>query len=124
MSEKEEKILYVSTHGDENLDKATVPFVLANAALAMDTQATVVLQTNAVVFAQKGVADTVPASGGFPPMKKLLADFIEQGGTIWVCGPCIKARGISPDDLIEEATIMAGAQLNIAAIEADAVFVY
>ncbi|BBO76840.1 hypothetical protein DSCW_42570 [Desulfosarcina widdelii] len=124
MSEKEEKILYVSTHGDENLDKATVPFVLANAALAMDTQATVVLQTNAVVFAKKGFADTVPASGGFPPMKKLLADFIEQGGTIWVCGPCIKARGISPDDLIEEATIMAGAQLNIAAIEADAVFVY
>lgn len=124
MSEKEEKILYISTHGDENLDKATVPFVLANAALAMDTQATVVLQTNAVVFAKKGFVDTVPASGGFPPMKKLLADFIEQGGTIWVCGPCIKARNISPEDLVEEATVMAGAQLNIAAIEADAVFVY
>ena len=88
------------------------------------TRALVVLQTDAVVFAQKGFADNIPASGGFPPMKQLLADFIEQGGTIWVCGPCIKARGISPDDLIEEATIMAGAQLNIAAIEADAVFVY
>ncbi len=124
MSEKEEKMLYVSTHGDENLDKASVPFVLANAALAMDMKATVVLQTNAVVFAKKGYADDVPASGGFPPLKKLLADFIELGGTLWVCGPCIKSRGIAPEDLIEAATVMAGAQLNIAAMEANAVFTY
>ena len=82
MSAKEEKLLYVSTNGDEIVDKASVPFVLANAALAMDIKATVVLQTNAVVFAQKGFADNIPASGGFPPMKKLLGDFIELGGIL------------------------------------------
>lgn len=124
MSEKEEKILYMSTHGDENLDKASIPFVLANGALAMDIKATVILQANAVVFAKKGFADTVPASGGFPPMKKLMSDFIELGGTIQVCGPCIKDRGITPEDLIDGATVTAAAQVNIAAIEADAVFVY
>lgn len=124
MSEKEEKILYMCTHGDENLDKASIPFVLANGALAMDIKATVVLQANAVVFAKKGFAQTVPASGGFPPMQKLLADFQELGGTIQVCGPCIKDRGISPAELIDGATVTAAAQVNIAAIEADAVFVY
>ena len=108
MSETTEKILYLSTHGDENLDKASIPFVLANA----------------VFFAKKGFAATVPASGGFPPMQKLLSDFIELGGTIQVCGPCIKDRGITPDELIDGATVTAAAQVNLAAIEADAVFVY
>lgn len=124
MSEKEEKILYLSTHGDENIDKASIPFVLANGALAMDVKATVILQANAVIFAQKGYAETVPASGGFPPMRKLLSDFIELGGTIQVCGPCIKERGITPDDLIDGVTVTAAGQVNIAALEADAVFVY
>ncbi|GAB6905605.1 DsrE family protein [Desulfosarcina cetonica] len=124
MSEKEEKILYLSTHGDENLDKACLPFVLANGALAMDVKATIILQANAVVFAKKGFAETVPASGGFPPMQKLLSDFIELGGTIQVCGPCIKERGITPEDLIDGAAVTAAGQVNIAALEADAVFVY
>lgn len=124
MSEKEEKVLYLSTHGDENLDKASIPFVLANGALAMDIKATVILQANAVIFAKKGFAETVPAGGGFPPMQKLLADFVELGGTIQVCGPCIKERGITPEDLIDGATVTAAGQVNIAAIEADAVFVY
>ena len=124
MEEKEEKILYLSTHGDEKPDKASIPFVLANAALAMDVKATVVLQANAVVVAKKGFADTIPASGGFPPMKKLVSDFVELGGIIWVCGPCIKERGIDPSDLIDGAEVTAAAQVNIAALEADAVFVY
>jgi uncharacterized protein involved in oxidation of intracellular sulfur len=124
MSEKEEKILYLSTHGDENIDKASIPFVLANGALSMDVNATIILQANAVVFAKKGFVETVPAGGGFPPMKKLLSDFTEFGGTLQVCGPCIKERGITPDDLIDGATVTAAGQVNIAAIEADAVFVY
>jgi uncharacterized protein involved in oxidation of intracellular sulfur len=124
MSEKEEKILYLSTHGDENIDKASIPFVLANGALSMDVNATIILQANAVVIAKKGFVDTLPAAGGFPPMQKLLSDFTELGGTLQVCGPCIKERGITPDDLIDGATVTAAGQVNIAAIEADAVFVY
>ena len=124
METKVEKILYISTYGDENPDKASFPFVLANAALAMDVEATVVLQANAVVFAKKGFAETVPAAGGLPPIKKLLSDFVELGGNIWVCGPCIKARNIAEADLIAAAQVTAAGQVNIAAIEANAVFVY
>jgi uncharacterized protein involved in oxidation of intracellular sulfur len=124
MSEQEEKILYLSTHGDEDLDKASIPFVLANGALAMDVQTTLILQANAVRFAKKGFAENVPAGGGFPPIQKLLSDFIELGGTLQVCGPCIKERGITPDDLIDNVAVTAAGQVNIAALEANAVFVY
>jgi uncharacterized protein involved in oxidation of intracellular sulfur len=124
MSEKQERILYVCTCGKDQSETAHMPFVLANAALAMDIQATIVLNGDGVTIAQKGYADTMPAGGGFPPMKDLLASFMEQGGKMWVCGPCIKTRGIDESALLEGATITAAGAVNVEALEADAVFVF
>jgi uncharacterized protein len=124
MSNKQEKILYLCTCGKDRSEVAHAPFVLANAALAMDIQATIVLQGDGVALARKGFADTMPPGGGFPPMKKLLTDFIELGGRIWVCGPCIKTRDIAESDLIEGADITAAGAVNVEAVESDAVFVF
>jgi uncharacterized protein involved in oxidation of intracellular sulfur len=124
METNTEKILYITTYGDENPDKAAFPFVLANAALAMDVEVTIVLQSNAVRLARKGLAETVPAAGGLPPLKKLIDDLVELGGRIWICGPCIKVRNIEEADLIDGAQVTAAAQVNIAAMEANAVFTY
>ncbi|MEJ2661587.1 MAG: DsrE family protein [Desulfobacteraceae bacterium] len=124
MSNKQEKILYLCTCGKDRSEVAHAPFVLANAALAMDIQATIVLQGDGVTLARKGFADTMPPGGGFPPMKKLLTDFIELGGRIWVCGPCIKTRDIAESDLIEGADITAAGAVNVEAVESDAVFVF
>jgi len=124
MSEKQEKILYLCTCGEDRSEMAHVPFVLANAALAMDIKATVIMQSDGVHIAKKGYADTMPRGGGFPPMKELLASFIEQGGQIRVCGPCIKDRNISESDLIEGADVTAAGSVNLEAIESDAVFVF
>ena len=124
MSNKQEKILYLCTCGKDRSEVAHAPFVLANAALAMDIQATIVLQGDGVTLARKGFADTMPPGGGFPPMKKLLTDFIELGGRIWVCGPCIKTRDIAESDLIEGADITAAGAVNVEAVESDAGFVF
>lgn len=124
MAEIEEKILYMCTCGEKDSEKAHIPFVLANAALAMDIKATVVLQGDGVYIAQKGFADTMPPGGAFPPMKELLKSFMELGGQIWVCGPCIKERNISESDLIEGHDIAAAGRVNIEAMESNAVFVF
>ena len=58
------------------------------------------------------------------PLKKLIDDLVELGGRIWVCGPCIKVRDIEEADLIDGARVTAAAQVNIAAMEANAVFTY
>ena len=55
-------------------------------------------------------------------MNKLLSEFLELGGEIKVCMPCIKERNIEESDLIEGAETTAAGAVNAAALEADAVF--
>lgn len=124
MSEKQEKILYIGTHANDHPEKAHLPFVLGNAALAMDIKALVVLQANGVYLAQKGFVEHMMRGGGFPPLKKLMDDFLALGGEIKVCKPCIAERFIDESELIQGAEVTAGGALNVAAIEADAVMVF
>ncbi len=124
MPEQEEKVMYICTHAYEDSEKAHLPFVMANAALAMDIKATVVLQANGVYLAQKGFLDHMLPGGGFPPLKELMQSFMEQGGKLLVCVPCIKERNIPESDLIESAQTTAAGALNVEAMESDAVFVY
>jgi len=121
---KEEKMLYIGTCAGENSEKAAMPFVMACAALAMDIKATVVLQGQGVYLAQKGYIDKMLPAGGFPPMKKLLADFMELGGELKVCVPCLKIRNIEESELVEGSQTTAAGALNIEAMEASAVLVY
>ena len=115
----EKKILYIGTHADDDPEKAAMPFVMANAA-----QAIIALQGNAVYLAQKGYAEKVLPSGGFPPMKELLDNFMELGGELKVCVPCIKSRNIEESEMVEDSQTTGGGALNVEAIEADAVMVY
>ncbi|MFH2219694.1 MAG: DsrE family protein [Pseudomonadota bacterium] len=124
MSEKEEKTLYIGTCAGEDPERASMPFVMANAALAMDIKATVVLQGHGVYLARKGYVDNVLPGGGFPPIKKLVFEFLELGGQLRVCIPCIKERNIAESELIEGAETTAAGAVTVAALEADAVFVY
>jgi predicted peroxiredoxin len=110
MADKSDKLVIVATHAEESPDKATIPFVMGNAALAMDVKVTVVLQVTAVYLAMNGYADHVHAAG-FPPLSDLLEAFFEAGGEVMVCSPCLQARKIGADDLIPQATIIAGATL-------------
>ncbi|MFH2131117.1 MAG: DsrE family protein [bacterium] len=124
MSENQEMILYIATFSGDNAEKAAVPFVLGGAALAMDIKAVIVLQGEAVYLAKPGYVDTMKKPGGFPPVKKLLADFLELGGELKVCGPCIKDRGIEESGLIEGASVTAAGQVNLLALKADAVMTF
>lgn len=105
-----QKLVIIATHAEENPDKATLPFVMGNTALAMDMDSTVILQSTGVYLAYRGYAEHVHAAG-FPPLTELLATYLEAGGKLMVCSPCLQARKITPEELIESAVIIAGATL-------------
>ncbi len=123
MTEKKEKVLYIATHAGEDPERASLPFVLGVAALAMDVEATVALQGTGVYLAKKGIMENVFAAG-LPPLKQLVDDFLELGGNLWVCTPCIKERQIKKENLIEGAEIMAAAKLTEALLESNVALVY
>ncbi|MFH2091272.1 MAG: DsrE family protein [Pseudomonadota bacterium] len=124
MTQTVETIMYFATHAGDNPEKACMPFVMANGALSMDIKAIVVLQGNGVYLAGEDYRKNMLPGGGFPHIGKLFNDFLELGGELHVCGPCIKARNLIESELPEGAKITAAAQVNLMALKANAIFVY
>ncbi len=98
------------THAKNDTDKATVAFVVANAAVASDKEALVFLSIEGVRLSQPGYADDIHEAG-FAPLKELMTSFVEAGGKIFVCSPCFKKRGLNEDTLVAGAAIVGGAKL-------------
>lgn len=101
-----EKLVFMVTRGPSDPERATIPFVMAGAALASDVAAVIGLQASAVELVKRGVAETVNADG-FPPLAKLIADIQALGGKLLVCSPCMTSRGIDPHDLVDGCEIVA-----------------
>ena len=98
------------TCAKDNTDKATVAFVVANAALGSDKDTMVFLSVEGVRLSQKGYADDVREEG-FTPLAELVASFVKGGGTILVCSPCFKKRKLDEGALVPGATVVGGAKL-------------
>lgn len=121
---RSEKIVIISTRGAEDPERATFPFVVANAALAMDVRATIILQSgSAVLLAMKGMNEHVHAPG-LPPLTELMASFQAQGGQLLICTPCMKERHVTPDMLVPGASPVAAARVVQECLEADSTLNY
>ncbi len=118
-----EKLVIISTLGDEHPENATLPFVLATAAQASDVETVVILQSNAVVLAKQGEAEKVNAKG-FMPVKQLIEVFISSGGQLLVCSPCMKVRNIAKEDLIDGSLIIAAGTIVSEVMSARSVVTY
>ncbi len=97
-------VLVNCAYGKNNPEEATVAFIAASAAVKMSTATAVFLTSDAVRLATPGYADDIRAEG-YEPLKDFLDTFLAQGGKLWVCPACAKARGMTQDDLIDGATI-------------------
>jgi predicted peroxiredoxin len=98
------------SYAKDNPDKATVAFVVANAALGSDKETVVFLSIEGVRLSQKGYADDIREEG-FAPLKELMDNFAKAGGKIYVCSPCFKRRKLDENNLVPGAVIVGGAKL-------------
>ena len=99
------------THCKTDGDKATLGFVVANAAQGSEKETMVFLSSDGVWAAVPAEIDKVNVGAPFAPLKDLIDKFIKAGGKIYVCTPCMKKRGIGETDLIAGATPAGGAAL-------------
>lgn len=95
-----ERLLINLTRGPDEPDRVTVAFVMANAALTLDKSVVVLLATEGVRVADQHVLESV-AEQGFLPLSELWRTFVEGGGEVWACTPCVKKRHLE-DVLLRE----------------------
>lgn len=98
------------TCAKDDTDRATVAFVVANAALGSDKETVVFLSTEGVHLSQQGYADGIHEAG-FAALGELMANFAKAGGKIYVCAPCFKKRALDENHLIAGAVVAGGAKL-------------
>ena len=96
------------TSGPENPEMATIPFVMSTAAQASDVEVVMGFQGNGSMLMIKCMSDHVFAQG-FPKLSELIEIYVEAGGKLYVCGPCVGARQVNEDELIDGASIVGAA---------------
>jgi uncharacterized protein len=98
-----------ATHGRDDPERATLPFIVANVAASADQEAIVLLTIEGVWLATRDYADAIHHPG-MPPLREVIASFLEGGGQIWACGTCTKPRGITDEHLIDGARIISATE--------------
>ena len=98
-----DKYLINCTYGTDNPEKATIAFILAFG--VSKTSETVVFATGGSydLFLEDKVPDVHVE--GYEPINGFIDGFIENGGKVWLCPACAKAKGVTHEDLIHGVEI-------------------
>jgi predicted peroxiredoxin len=110
-NETQQKFLINCQDGANNVERATISFILAVTA-SKTSETAIFMTSDASKLCVKGAVDGLVAEG-YEPLSDLVSTFIQNGGKIWLCPACVKAKGISENDLIDGVEI-AGAPRTMA----------
>jgi len=99
------------SHGKEDVERGSLSFTVANAALSAGQDVSVMLTVEGVWLATQGYTDDLQTAPPYPPLGELVKKFVDDGGNLWVCGVCVKPRGIAEEHLIPGAKIVGAATL-------------
>jgi predicted peroxiredoxin len=103
-------LLFACSHGEDDPERATIPFIAASVAALSGHRAVVVATVDAVWIGTPGVAGRIE-SDGQPALIDLLDGFLAAGGELWLCSACTTKRGITAQDTIDGATIVGAARI-------------
>lgn len=111
-------LLFPTTHGADDPERATVPYIAAATAAVSGHHPIVVCTADAVQVGLPGWAEDV-GEDGMPPLADLLGQVLDGGGEVWLCSACTTKRGITGDQLREGPTIVGAARIVEALVSSD-----
>jgi len=79
------KMIFGCSHGQDDVERATLPFIAANVAAIAGQEAYVLLTVEGAWLATKGYADDMHFPG-MPALRGLMDEFIDNGGTLILGG--------------------------------------
>jgi predicted peroxiredoxin len=107
----QQKILINCQDGRNNVERATISFILAVTASKTCETAMFVSSDASELCVRGGSAGLV--ADGYEAIESLASAFVANGGKLWLCPACAKAKGITAADLIPGVEI-AGAPKSMA----------
>jgi uncharacterized protein involved in oxidation of intracellular sulfur len=123
ITSSKQPILVNITRGKNDLHAVSMALALAQSAIKDGRPAVVFLNVEAPVFAAKDLGDDLKFAD-FPPVKKMLADFIVMGGRVLVCGHCAHVVKLEQQDMIDGVKILTHGELFAAMTPDTFVFSY
>lgn len=110
MGEANKELVVLMTKGADH-ELSSVAFTIANGGITAGFKVYAFMTSSAVDLLRKRAAD-LPHVPPLEPLKALISDFLNRGGTIWACPPCVKARGYSQEDLVEGVKIVGASAMH------------
>ena len=104
------KLIFTCSWGSEEPERATLAFIAANIAATAGQDAVVLCTIEGVRLGVQGGTDGVAAEG-VPVLADVYSEFLDNGGEVWLCGVCTKARGITEDQVAKGARIVGAAMV-------------
>lgn len=105
-----ERLLINCTYGEDDPERATVPYIVASTAVASGQDAIVICTADGVWTGIEGRQAAI-AKEGMPPLLDLYGQLVDGGGEVWLCSACTNLRDITEDQLAAGARIVGAAQI-------------
>jgi predicted peroxiredoxin len=100
-----DKVLVNLATGMEDGERVLVAFLVATAALAQEKQVRVWATKDAVRLGLPGEMSGVVCKD-CPPLERLLEQFVDGGGELWLCPICLTARDLGEAEKIEGTKVV------------------
>lgn len=98
------RVIVSCSSGEENPDGVVVSYLTAGAALDQGKEVVMWLTSDAVRLAIRGYADRIRVDKD-PPVQRVHAQFIENGGKFYVCPICFNERDLDDGELVDNAEL-------------------
>jgi predicted peroxiredoxin len=110
------KILMKSAWGSDDPTKAAFPFLHGDALSDAGHEVQIFLLGEAVSLMRKSVANAV-VPVGWPPLAEVLGKLVAKKISIYTCGACSRARGVTETDLAQYGAKFGNPKIFVSLVE-------
>lgn len=110
MQAENDKLVILVTKGIES-EMSSVAFTIANGGLTAGLKVSMFLTSTAIDLVRKG-GQRLTQVAPLGPLVTLIDEFMERGGVIWACPPCVQSRGYLQSDLLDGVTITGASAMH------------
>ncbi len=110
MDKQTRELVVVITHGIDH-ELSSVAVVIALGGITAGMKVSIFLTSGGVDIVRRGAADLVHVKP-LEPLAGMLGDFVARGGTLWACTPCVKSRGYTQENLLEDVVITGASAMH------------